>query len=249
MSQLIGGASVKGRISPLLIVLIVIGGLLVLGVAAVVGVGWFVMTKVEQAGLGPDSWEENPGVAVTKLIAAFNSDIEIVHIDEERKRVTVRNTETDKTVTVDFDRLREGDVIFQEEGGEQVEVSASAAGVTVEGEGKSYQIGAAAADNLPIWLDECPGCEVTGVMSNQTNEGSGGMASFTSADSVESVIDFFDEALKDADMEVNTVRHASAAGGGGMVQGEDKSRGRTAVVIVGKGNDGQTSGSITYSEK
>ncbi len=246
MTQLVGGASAKGKISPLLIVLIVIGGLFVLGIVAVVGAGWFVMSKVEQAGFDTDLLEENPGLAVTKMIAALNPDIEIVSIDEDSKTVKVKDKKSGKTVTVDFDRLREGNLVFEDDEGEKVEFNASQSGADVQTSQGSYQVGAGADVELPDWLAKCRGCELKGVMSSQTGEGRSGMASFTSPDSVEEVIDFYDEALKDAGMEVNTVRQSGAAGGGGMISGED-SGGRKAVIIVGAGN-GTTGGSINFTE-
>ena len=62
---------------------------------------------------------------------------------------------------------------------------------------------------------------------------------------MEEVIDFYDKELKDAGLEVNTVRRSGAAAGG-MISGED-SDGRKAVVIVGAGNGG-TGGSINFTD-
>ena len=248
MSQPTGGAPVKKGLNPLVIVLIVVASLFMMVGVAVVGGLWFLKNKAEEAGLSAELWEDNPGVAVTKMLAAINPDIEIVEIDEDRKLVTIRNKADGKTLTVDFDRLKEGNLVFEGEGGEQVEFSAEGGGLAVQTEQGGYQLGGASTAELPDWLEECPGCELKGLMSNRTNAGSGGMVSFTSPEPAESVIDFYDQALKDAGMEVNTIRTAGAAGGGGMVSGEDRSQGRKVAVAVGD-NNGQTAGSITYSEQ
>ena len=73
------------KTSPIVWILVIILGLFVVGAIGVVGVGMFVVHKVHQAGIDPELWQRNPGLAASKFIAATNPDVEVVHVDEGRR--------------------------------------------------------------------------------------------------------------------------------------------------------------------
>src|SRR6187455_2979747 len=73
-----GAAPAKRKTSPIVWVLVIILGIFVLGFVGVVGTGLFVYSKVRQAGVDPELFRTNPGLAVSRLIAAVNPDVEVV---------------------------------------------------------------------------------------------------------------------------------------------------------------------------
>ena len=70
------------KTSPLVWVLVAILGLFILIGIGVIGAGVFVMHKAKQAGLDPDLMRHNPGLAVGKLLAATNPDLEVISVDD-----------------------------------------------------------------------------------------------------------------------------------------------------------------------
>src|SRR5690348_5415445 len=70
------------RINPIVWILGGIAAVILLFGAALTIGGIFVLHKAKQAGLDPDLWARNPGVAATKLVAAANPDAEVVSVDE-----------------------------------------------------------------------------------------------------------------------------------------------------------------------
>src|SRR5215510_11370885 len=76
------GEPVKRKTSPIVWVLVAILGIFVLGFVGVVGTGWFVYSKVKQAGIDPELFRTNPGLAIGKVITAVNPDAEVVRTDD-----------------------------------------------------------------------------------------------------------------------------------------------------------------------
>src|SRR4051812_39175440 len=74
-------ASAPRKTSPIVWILLGLGVMIVLFVGALTIGGIFIVHKAKQAGLDPELWQRNPGVAVTKMLAAANPDAEIVSLD------------------------------------------------------------------------------------------------------------------------------------------------------------------------
>src|SRR5439155_24838641 len=85
------------------------GGLVVL--AALVGgiTMYYVAHKVKQAA-------HNPALAVTRLLAAANPDVDVVSTDEDKGNITVRDKKTGKTMTMNFADAQKGKFVFEEDG-------------------------------------------------------------------------------------------------------------------------------------
>lgn len=231
--------------STLAVVLIVIACVVVVIGTVIAAAGWFVFSKVKEAGLDPAEFERNPGLAITKMIAALNPNIEILEIDEDGRRVQIRDKESGKTIWADFDDLRNGNIRFEDEEGREFSMSTSPEGeggtMNVETPEGSYQIGGSAAAELPDWLPQCQGCTFTGVMTGTSPEGRTGTVAYKTAASPDEVLSFYESALKGAQFTVNTVRQGGA---GGMLSAEAGDGKRNVIVIAGAGE-----GSITFNEK
>jgi hypothetical protein len=215
--------------SPIVVILLVLGGLFVLGVVGVVGAGVFFVHKAKQAGLDPDLMKKNPGLAAAKMIAAVNPDVEVVRVDEGSGKITLREKSSGKTITMDFDELKKGHITFSDESGKS----------------GSLEIG---SGKLPDWVPSYPGATGQGTLAAKGSEGEGGTYSFTTKDAASKVLEFYKDALKGAGMKIVTTTESDGPNGGGMIMSEDEGKTRSIMVTVGSGSDG-TSVGLTYSKK
>jgi hypothetical protein len=117
----------------------------------------------------------------------------------------------------------------------------------VESSEGSYEIGSSSSVELPGWLPVYPGAEAKGMMKTNTPEGRGGTASITTADTVQQVTQFYQKALGDAGLKVNAVE-TSGATSGAMVSGESPDGRRSAMIMIGTGDEGTTA-AVSYNEK
>ena len=227
-----GAVPVKRKTSPLVWVLVIILGLFVLGGIVTVGAGMFFLHKARQAGLDPDLIQRNPGLAVGKMLAAVNPDVEVLSTDEGTGRITVRDKKTGKVVTMTFDDAKRGKFSFSAQGD--------------DGKTASLEIGAG-ADKLPSWVPTYPGAKVEGTfaMTGDSGEGNGGSFGFSTSDTPEKVMSFYQDQLKELGIGVKMTTHTSE---GGMILGADEGEKRTLHVIVGN-ESGETKVQVMYGLK
>ena len=193
--------------------------------------------------------EEQPALAVAKFVTALNPHLEIVSVDEEKGLITVKDKNTGKTVTVNVDEARDGKIEFTEEGKEPATIEAGGSGesgsLEIKTEEGTAKFGAGAPDNLPDWLPAYPGAEIKGTYSVKNKEGQSASFTFTTEDSMDKVISFYEDALKSAGFAMTTnVTQPNRK----MWTGQDADKKRTAVVIAGEQGN-KVSVSVTYTIK
>jgi len=239
-------AGPKKKTSPVVWVLLGCLGLILIGAVILISGGLFVIHKAQQAGVDPELWRRNPGLAAAKMVATLNPDLEIVSVDEERGLITLRDKRHGKTVTVNFEDVKQGRIVFQSEAGEKVEIRGAPGSVEVKSPEGTMRIGAA---KLPEWLPLYPGLEQVGSFAAQGKEGESGTASFKSRDPIEKVAGFYEEKLKEAGME--TKKQALPPSGTPtliILSGVDEGRRRTAQITVAAAEGGATVG-LTFETK
>jgi len=214
------------------------GTFIVLGVIVVFLGGYFVWNKAKEAGLDPELMQKRPALAVAKMMVAANPDVELVSVDDERGLITVKDKKTGKTVTVNLDQAKSGKVTFKGDGkDEEVTINAKGEGDTgsleVTTKDGSAKFGAGAAAKLPAWLPAYPGATIQGTFSAEGRDGSTGSFNFHTADSIEQVVKFYEDSLKQAGFKVttNTVKQNDAVSMGSVVA-EDEGNNRNAFVNV-----------------
>jgi hypothetical protein len=223
---------VQRKTSPLVQVLVIILGLIVLVVVATVGTGMFFLHKARQAGFDPEMMRQNPGLAITKMIASANPDVEVLSTDEGAGKITVRDKKTGKVVTMTFDEAKQGKFSFSAQGD--------------DGKTASLEIGAG-ADKLPSWIPAYPGAKVEGTFAikGDSGQGNGGSFGFSTSDAPAKVMSFYQDKCKELGI---NIKMTTTTDKGGMILGADEGETRSLQVIVGS-ESGETKVQVVYGLK
>jgi hypothetical protein len=223
------------------------GGLVVLA-ALVGGLGmYYVAHKARQAA---HMLEKNPALAVTRMLAAANPDVDVVSTDEDKGTITVRDKKTGKTMTMNFADAQKGKFVFEQDG-QKVQMEAHGAGDKGSFEVKSsegsmkFQAGAG-SEKLPDWLPAYPGSAPQGAFTMQNPKETTGSFNFVTKDSIEQVMRYYEDALKKAGLKVtsNTMQQDGKTGLG-IVSGEEGEK-RKAVVNATASAEGTNVG-VTFT--
>ncbi len=217
-------APVKGKISPIVWVLLTVVGLFVLGIIGLVGAGLFVAHSVVN----------NPGLVLAKIVAAANPDAEVLDTNAGSQTMRIRDRKTGEEVTLSFDDIKNGRLKF----------SATAK----NGEVANMEIGGGEG-KLPSWVPAYPGAKAQGNMTANGGSGAemgeGGIVTFTTPDPAPQVTAFYEAKIKAMGMRVDM---SALTGAGSMVMGEDEGGKRTLHVMV-VGGSGETTFTVTYGRK
>lgn len=241
----------KKGMSPIAWILIGCLGFLLLIALAMGACGLFVAKKAAEFG---DDFKENPARAMAEIAVRANPELEMVDTDEEAETITVRNTRTGEEMTLDWSdfgedgfsiRTDEGEIAF---GNPQ---SSDGPAVTMrDKDGKETQIfGEAGGGEIPDYIPRPPGSsDPVGTFHTRQGDRTSGAFGFTTTESVDAVLDFYEEKLGALGFEISRSSYSSSGRKGGSVGGEDRAGGRTVSVIVGE-EDGGTSVNVTHSSK
>jgi len=247
------GAPVTKKRGPLLWILLGCGGLIVIAVIILVSTGYFVAYKAKQAGFDPALMQKNPGLAVAKILASTNPDIEVLSVDENRGIIKVKDKKTGKTLTVNLEDAKNGKIVFQDGQNQKVELQAQGEGdkasLEVRSADGTMRMGAGAVQ-LPEWLPSYPGAEGTGTFGLSSKEGKAGTYTFKTDDSVEEVATFYEDALKGAGFTVQKTS-TQVPGQGSMIilAARDSDSQRSAQITATKAEEGTTVGMIFETKK
>ena len=239
----------KKKVSPLVWIL---GGLavfiLLLGGAAIIGT-YFVVQKAKQAGLDPDLMQKNPGLAVAKMMAAMNPDVDIVSVDDKKGVITFKEKSTGKTVTVNFEDAKHGRISFTGDNDEKVTLETdSESGVAqVKSADGTFQLGGPVA--LPSWVPAYPGANAQGTYSAQAKDNDSASIHFSTRDSIDKVVKFYEDGLKSTGLKVTSnVMQQDGKAAGGMIGAQDEANKRSVVVTLGTSDEG-TAVNVAVTEK
>jgi hypothetical protein len=217
------------KTSPIIWVLGILFALFALGTLAVVGTGMFVVHKAKQAGFDPDLIHKNPGLALSKMVAAANPDLTVLNVNESKGIITVREKSTGKVVTLNFDDVKNGKIVVQDNS---------------EGKSATMQFGAGPS-KLPSWLPAYPGAAASGVFAINSGDGEGGTFSYTSNDAPAKVIAFYQDALQRGGFKITTTATTPESS---VLAAEDESSHRNVMVTVA-GESGKTTVNLVYGVK
>jgi hypothetical protein len=123
-------------------------GLFLLAGIAVVATGVFIYQQAKDAA-------DNPTAALAKIAAMVNPNVEVLGVDEANGKVTIKDKESGKTVTISIDDLKQGKLEVQ----------------TDEG---TVRVGADVDAKTPGFVPLYPGAKRNNVISTDSPEAEGG---------------------------------------------------------------------------
>ena len=102
---------------------------------------------------------------------------------------------------------------------------------------------------LPNWFPSYPGAKIQGTFSAQGKDGEGGSFGFSTTDSIEKVVKFYEDNLKQAGLKVttNTVKQNGVVSVGSLA-GEDEGKKRTAFINA-ISEKGETQVTVVFGSK
>jgi hypothetical protein len=241
------GPATATKTSPIIWILGGCFGLLVLGAILGSMVLYYIGHKAKDVAR---MMEKNPGYAVARIIAAAHPDVDVVSTDEDKGTITVRDKKTGKVLTMNFADAKNGKFVFEQDG-QKLAVEAHTDGdkgtLELKSSDGSMKFNAGAgAEKLPDWLPAYPGSTPQGSVSMQSATGTSGSFHFTTKDSVEQVMIYYEDALKKTGLKVNTnTVQQNGKTGVGFVTAEETGNKRKAMVNATSATDGTTVG-VTF---
>jgi hypothetical protein len=230
-AQPAAAAVTRRKTSPFVWVLVVIACVFGLGLMAVLGAGAFFVHKARQAGVDGDLFRDNPGLAVGKMMAAVNRNLEVVRTNEAEGTVILRDRHSGKQFSINIDAARHGSFTLK--------------AADEDGKGGSLEIGRDA--RIAVWVPQYPGShpEATFSAKGESSDGVGeaGNFNFQTDDPPSKVLSFYEEKARELGMTL----HSVGAGGTTLSAGDDETH-RFLKVIV-NGSSGETTVNVTYGRK
>lgn len=205
--------------SPILWVLVVLLCLFVAGIVGVIGTGAYVAHRLRR----------DPQGLLAGVLAA-HPDLEV--IDNGPGGMTVRSRRSGKKFSLSFDERRHGGFKLD--------------AVDDDGHAGSVEVGGDA--HVPSWVPQYPGSQAEPVLSarGESDEGAGeaGEFHFTTPDSRDQVLAFYEARGRELGLTMHTVRTGEKVTLSSAEDGPD----RMLKLIVQRDGD-RTSGNVTYWRK
>lgn len=222
------------------------GGIIIIGIIIFALLTFFVAKKVKD-------FADNPEIAVAKMIAASDPDVDIKEIDEEKGKITFVNKKTGETITMDLSEVREGRIQFKSDDGEEISFDARGEGekgsVNIQSERGRISIGEGSTKDLPSWLPVYPGSDPQASYSSTMDEGVSGGFQFQTTDSADLIVQFYEEKLKKKGFKVNTSSYKQDGKLAGGFVGAETDDGVKTVTVNFSVEKLTTTVMVAYQEK
>jgi hypothetical protein len=226
-------------------ILIGCGGLILVGALSLGGLYWYLNKKVHEYG-----FDKNPEMAAVKLMINANPDVELLSSDDEAKTFTVKDKKTGKIVTLTFEKTANGKFALKVKEGDK-EVAMKITGDKNQGsievsssDGGKAKFGSVSTDDLPSWVPKYPGVTLNGMYATENDDSQGKGFNFSTSDSIQEVMNFYERALKEQGFQVTTTKTQTNGQDGGSVSSNDSDYKRFVVVGISTA-DGKTSVFVT----
>lgn len=200
-------------------------GMVTLAMLVVIGASvaaYMLIGKAQQAA-------KNPLSTIAQIAAAANPDIDVLDVNENTGKITVRDKKTGKTITIDGDAIKDGKI-------------------TIDSEDGHAEIGSGANMKLPDWVFLPGDAKVIGGMTGNAEKGAGGTVVFSSNESLEKLKEFYEGKYSSAGYSQTTSAMTTSGEDQALqlvFQHEDRKR--NVTIGAAKNKDG-VNGSIVYGE-
>lgn len=237
----------KKGMSPLAWVGIGCAVIIVIGVIAMGGIGYFVKKKVDQ-------FKDNPTMTAAEFAVRANPDLELVSSDPKTSTLTVKDKKTGEVTTFSAEDAKNGKFsVKTSKGTATFDASGKNGGVLkVTDEKGQEQVatfgGSGTPQNLPGWVPSYPGGTVQGTFDTTSAQGRSAAFGVTTKDPVAKVIDWYEAQLKAAGLTVEKNTYNANGAAGGVVTGKSADDKRqVSVMIATSGAD--TQATVTFEDK
>jgi hypothetical protein len=238
----------KKGMSPLAWIGIGCGVIIVIGLIVMTAGAYLFKTKVV------DPLKDNPSLAAAKLVVAASPDLELVSEDAKGQTITVHNKKTNETVVVNLEDAKNGRWKFSDgKGASSVDIGQQGISVKTQdekGQESTFVAGGGAPKDLPAWLPTYPGATVTGGFASKSAQAAAQTFALTTTDSVDKVIAFYSDQLKNNGLTVLQPTTLAVGGQTSMstltADSPDKKR---HVQVVVTAVSGKSQASVSYEEK
>lgn len=200
----------------------VFGLFLVAGII-VVAAGMFIYTQAKDVA-------DNPVAALAKVAAITNPNIEVLGVDEGTGKVTIKDKESGKTVTVSIDDLKQG----------KLEMT------TDEG---TVQMGANVDAKAPAFVPIYPGAKQTNVMSSKMQDSEGGTLMLEVPEEFGKVKTWYEEQVNSGGFDTKSTTSVAGSDGPGAVIVASKNDEKETLHIMMNREPASTRVTITYGLK
>lgn len=240
----------------------IFAGFLFLIMASCAALGFYFAHKAKQ-------FASNPVYSATKFAVAANPDLETVSSNDSAGTITVRDRKTGKVSTLKIDAEKKIMVITDENGktvtmkldtarnklvltdeqGKTASITADpqAGNVEIKGPDGTLKMGAG-SDKAPDWVPVYPGATPQATFSASDDKTEAGSFTFTTKDSVEKVLAYYEDSMKSAGLKISNTTSVSDGKASAMVSGSTDGDQRTVVVIAGDDTDG-TKVNVKFSSR
>jgi hypothetical protein len=168
----------RRKLHPVVWVLICVAGLLLLIAILLTAAGFYIAHR----------FSEDPVETTATLLSVVDSDLEVV--SGNRKNITIREKSTGKSTTINWDDLK----------GTSVHVGTGGREITIETKERKITLG---SGKLPEWLPAYPEARIRRWMNVTGPDGWSGSQTFDTSDGATKVLDFYEQPLKSAGLNVS----------------------------------------------
>jgi len=214
---------------------------ILLGLVAMAGLGFYWMHKAKEAGLNPELIRKNRDLAAAELAVIRRGDVRVLSTNDAAGIMAVRDKRTGKTILLKFDPVKKSMAAITDEV-KAPKASTDTNSATADKNIMDARDADARGSEIPSWVPLYPGVPPT-MGSVDSNEKRAGKYSFRSSDAPEKIVSYYSDQLSSAGMKLST---ASAAEGTTISAVQDSSS-RTVVVTLSTASDG-THVTVSYEE-
>lgn len=214
---------------------------ILLGLVAMAGLGFYWMHKAKEAGLNPELIRKNRDLAAAELAVIRSGEVRVLSRNDAAGTMVVRDKKTGKTTSLKFDPATKSMVAASEQAKPTKAVTdPNSAAPPVKNSGESLNINPGGID-IPSWVPVYPGASPQNNTSVNDNQKQSGTYTFISGDAPDKLLSYYSDQLASAGMKLIK----SSAPDKTTLSAQDSSR--TVLITVSGSGDG-THVSVSYEE-
>lgn len=231
----------------LLYILLGCGVLSFLVVLAIVVFVFVIGKKVQSFGSSPEE-------VIVKMLTASNPEIEVVEVDKENQKITIKNKKTGEIMVIDFSDVKKGKIQWEGKGGKgKVEIigkeGEGEGKVEIQSEGEKTTLTYGKDTELPKWLPDFKDFEIANKVTSKTEEQISGNIELFTDKSIEDSAKILESRFKEKGFKINrTFTQTEGESKSIMLQGGTEDGNKSFFIIITE-EGSRTKSLVNYTEK